>query len=113
MAYGINPFTGSFDNVNYSSSFSSDGDLQVGNAIAGAISFLGGKGLKFYQGISSVLPIEISIKAGQPIPIGMGLTFTYAGDIPGVIVSLPGGIKRGQPIPIGLGLTNTYADDIN
>jgi hypothetical protein len=115
MAYKWNSFTGSLDDVNYGSSFNSSGELQVGNVVSTAVSLLEAKAIKFYQGIAgAVVPATISILAGQPIPIGMGLTFTYAGNIPETQpVSVVSGIRKGQPIPIGMGLTNTYADDIN
>jgi hypothetical protein len=114
MAYKWNSFTGSLDDVNYGSSFNSSGELQIGNVVSTAVSLLEAKAIKFYQGIvGPIVPATISILAGQPIPIGMGLTFTYAGDIPTAQTGSGMRIKKGQPILIGMGLTDTYADDTN
>ena len=112
MAWKWNGFTGSLDDVNYGSSFNSSGELQMGNVISTAVSLFEGKAIKYYQSIGGIIPTGISILAGQPIPIGMGLTFTYAGNIPET-QPITAGIRKGQPIPIGMGLTNTYADDTN
>ena len=81
MAYIFNPFLGQLDDINYSSSINSSGDLQIGNVIANAVSFIEARAIKLYQGGAPIPPKPVTITGGQPIPIGLGLTFTYAGNI--------------------------------
>lgn len=112
MSYVFNPFTGLLDNINPGSSMSADGDFQVGNPGVTSLDFWGAKGVKYYSLTSQAPapPPSINWVYGQPIPIGMGLTFTYSLPVP----PLQGiRISGGQPIPIGMGLTQTYSEDIN
>ncbi|HEX9504146.1 MAG TPA: hypothetical protein VF974_07595 [Patescibacteria group bacterium] len=118
MAYVFNWATGEFDEITVTigvpaPQFTLDGEAEapmvaVTNGLYSKL--LGAFYYGFNTGSSGGGGGGRKILKGQPIPIGMGLTFLYAQDI--TILVPPVNIKRGQPIPIGMGMTMTYANDV-
>jgi hypothetical protein len=85
MAFVFNPFTGSLDIVKIplvdgivAPTMSGNGDLQTAVVGTDGRLYFEASGTRYY--ISGTPPpvAPVNIPSGQPIPIGMGLTFTYA-----------------------------------
>jgi hypothetical protein len=88
MAFVFNPFTGSLDIVKIplvdgtvAPTMAGNGDLQTAVVGTDGRLYFEANGTRYY--ISGTAPPinPVNILAGQPIPIGMGLTVTYATDI--------------------------------
>jgi hypothetical protein len=85
MSFVFNPFTGSLDIVKIpladgtvAPTMGGNGDLQTAVVGTDGRLYFQANGTRYY--ISGTAPVinAINVPSGQPIPIGMGLTFTYA-----------------------------------
>ncbi len=85
MSFVFNPFTGTLDEVKIplidnviAPTMAGNGDIQT--------AVIGGKGRIYFEANNTRYYIEaviqsLNISRGQPIPIGMGLTMTYAQNV--------------------------------
>lgn len=88
MGYRLNPLTGEFDLVDLPlvngtsvPTMSGNGDLQVAEISGDGRIYWEVNGTRYYASGIKPAASPINILAGQPIPIGMGLTFTYANNV--------------------------------